>query len=276
MNCGMTCSATWTTGSTVTLTATPGANSTFGGWTGVACNGGNASATCTFTLTGTTNITATFTLNNLTVGKTYVLTSYNGQFGGAGGRVTTVAGSSGASTVYDQNLAAGLNLLRYTFVASSASEALTYTPTNPGNTWHFYGFSNEQVFNNTWSPTSGSSWNTPANWSTGVVPNATGTNASFSARPGPTTVTLNGAKTVGHIQFLGTGDYTITGSQINLKADAGGVSVLNTEAGGSHTIEAGVNLQSDAVKFGADVVDRIWKLWQLYQSMRFWTLYCLE
>ena len=155
---------------------------------------------------------ATLTLNNLTPGKTYVLTSYNGQFGGAGGRVTTVAGSSGASTIYDQNIAAGLSLLRYTFVASSASEALTYTPRSPGDTWHFYGFSNEQVFNNTWSPTSGASWNTPANWSTGVVPNATGTNASFSARPGPTTVTLNGAKTVGHIQFLGTGDYTITGS----------------------------------------------------------------
>ena len=194
---------------------------------------------------------ATFTLNNLTPGKTYILTSYNGQFGGAGGRVTTVAGSSGASTVYDQNLAAGLNLLRYTFVASSASEALTFTPANPANTWHFYGFSNEQVFNNPWSPTSGTSWNTPANWSTGVVPNTAGSNASFSAQAGPTTVTLNGAKTVGHIEFLGTGSYSITGSQINLKADAGGVSVLNTAAGGSHTIEAGVQLQSDAVKFGA-------------------------
>ena len=193
---------------------------------------------------------ATLTLDNLTVGQTYVVTSYNGQFGPAGQRVTTVAGSSGASTVYDQNIAAGLNLLRYTFVASSTSEALSFTPINPANTWHFYGFSNEQVFNNTFSATTNNLWTTPANWSTGIVPAIAGSSASFGPQAGPTTVALNGSKTVGHIQFLGTGSYTITGSQINLRADNGGVSVVNTETGGSHTIEAGVQLVSDAVKFG--------------------------
>ena len=195
---------------------------------------------------------ATLTLNNLIAGKTYVVTSYNGQFGGAGGRVTTVAGSSGASTVYDQNIAAGLNLLRYTFVASSTSEALTFTPRSPGDTWHFYGFSNEQVFNNTWSPNSGSSWNTLANWSTGVVPNAVGANASFSAQAGPTNVSFTSSRTAGHVEFLGTGSYTVNGSTLKLQADAGGVSVLNTpDALGSHTIESLVQLASDTVKFGA-------------------------
>lgn len=56
INCGTTCSAMFTGGSPVTLTATANAGSTFAGWTG-ACTG---SATCVLTLTGNASATATF------------------------------------------------------------------------------------------------------------------------------------------------------------------------------------------------------------------------
>jgi len=56
INCGTTCSASFNSGSKVTLTATPAAGSTFGGWSG-ACTG---TASCTITLSANVSVTATF------------------------------------------------------------------------------------------------------------------------------------------------------------------------------------------------------------------------
>jgi len=47
-------------GSVVTMTATPNAGSSFGGWTGVGCTTG------TVTMIANTSCTATFTLNSVT------------------------------------------------------------------------------------------------------------------------------------------------------------------------------------------------------------------
>jgi Divergent InlB B-repeat domain len=60
ISCGSSCSADYAAGSAVTLTATPGPDSTFGGWSGGGCS---ASATCTVTngLPGSSqSVTATF------------------------------------------------------------------------------------------------------------------------------------------------------------------------------------------------------------------------
>jgi hypothetical protein len=56
INCGTTCSALFTGGTVVTLTATPGPNSTFTGWSG-DCSG---TAACTVTMDTAHNVTATF------------------------------------------------------------------------------------------------------------------------------------------------------------------------------------------------------------------------
>jgi hypothetical protein len=56
IDCGTTCSASFTEGTTVTLTPTPSAGSTFAGWSG-ACSG---SGTCTVTMGFDTAVTATF------------------------------------------------------------------------------------------------------------------------------------------------------------------------------------------------------------------------
>lgn len=57
ISCGGNCSAPYDLGTQVTLTADPGSNSTFGGWSG-ACSG--SSLTCTVTMNGPKTVTATF------------------------------------------------------------------------------------------------------------------------------------------------------------------------------------------------------------------------
>src|SRR2546427_6972843 len=67
-NWGPTCAAAYDSGTVVTLTASAGGGSTFGGWSG--CDGVSGT-TCTVTMSGARSVTATFTLQRftLTVGK---------------------------------------------------------------------------------------------------------------------------------------------------------------------------------------------------------------
>jgi autotransporter-associated beta strand protein len=196
---------------------------------------------------------ATMTLSGLTAGQTYVATFYNQAWTLGDNRTQNVSSTEGASIVYNEDALAA-SVLRYSFVATGETTTLNFLPQIAGTTMHFYGLSNEQVFTNTWSPNVGSTWNNTANWSSGVIPNAQGTNASFPAQAGPTDVSLGGSRTVGHVQFLGTSSYTLTGSVLRFLADAGGSSVLKTDAGSSHTIDAEVSLQSDLTKFGGGSV----------------------
>jgi hypothetical protein len=56
INCGSTCSASYTTGTSVSLTAAAASGSTFAGWSG-ACTG---TGTCTVSMTSARSVTATF------------------------------------------------------------------------------------------------------------------------------------------------------------------------------------------------------------------------
>src|ERR1700736_959695 len=56
INCGQACSASFSSGTKVTLTASPAANSFFAGWSG-ACSG---TAACSVTLTQNTSVMANF------------------------------------------------------------------------------------------------------------------------------------------------------------------------------------------------------------------------
>jgi phospholipase C len=58
INCGQACSASFTSGTRVTLTATAGASSSFAGWTGGGCSGSNPA--CILTLSASQQVTATF------------------------------------------------------------------------------------------------------------------------------------------------------------------------------------------------------------------------
>src|SRR5207247_4912974 len=67
ITCGTSCSASYASGTLVTLTAAPDAGSVFTGWSGGACTG---TGPCTVTLTAATTVTATFTPTfTLTVSK---------------------------------------------------------------------------------------------------------------------------------------------------------------------------------------------------------------
>jgi hypothetical protein len=59
INCGSTCSASYVSGTTVTLTATPAFLSGFGGWTGCDSVSGN---TCTVSMNSARSVTADFRL----------------------------------------------------------------------------------------------------------------------------------------------------------------------------------------------------------------------
>src|SRR6201999_1164863 len=58
INCGPVCAANYANASTVTLTATPSAGSTFAGWSGAGCSGTD---TCTVLMSAAQAVTATFT-----------------------------------------------------------------------------------------------------------------------------------------------------------------------------------------------------------------------
>lgn len=64
IDCGSSCSATYSHGTMVTLTATPSASSTFTTWSGGGCSG---TGPCTVTMTAATFVTAVFTLEQYTL-----------------------------------------------------------------------------------------------------------------------------------------------------------------------------------------------------------------
>lgn len=70
ISCGATCSASFTSGTSVTLTAAPANGSVFGGWSG-ACSG--TASTCTVPMNAAANVGATFNPAP-TGGSTYALT----------------------------------------------------------------------------------------------------------------------------------------------------------------------------------------------------------
>jgi len=101
IDCGVTCSAIYDAGTSVTLSATPAAGSRFAGWSGAGCSGTD---TCTVTMSQARNVTATFVaLHTLTVTKT----------GSGSGTVTSDVGGidcgSTCSAVYDEGTSVTLS-----------------------------------------------------------------------------------------------------------------------------------------------------------------------
>jgi len=100
ITCGTTCSATFSSGSSVVLTATPAGGSVFSGWSGGGCAG---TGTCTLTPTSATTVTATFT-SSTTFGLTATVS------GGGTGTVTSTPAGLACSTVCSATFSSGTSV----------------------------------------------------------------------------------------------------------------------------------------------------------------------
>ena len=100
ITCGTTCSATFSSGSSVVLTATPAGGSVFSGWSGGGCAG---TGTCTLTPTSATTVTATFT-SSTTFGLTVSVA------GGGTGTVTSTPAGLACSTVCSATFSSGTSV----------------------------------------------------------------------------------------------------------------------------------------------------------------------
>jgi subtilase-type serine protease len=90
-------------------------------------------------------------------------------------------------------------------------------------------------------------WTSGGNWSLGV-PNATGAVAKFGTLPAiPTSVAVNGAKTLGGILFDNVNSYTITGGAAEpITLNNGFAAATMTVTNGNHTITAPIILATSA------------------------------
>jgi hypothetical protein len=123
INCGPLCSDSFyrtTTGSVVTLTATPAAGSTLGGWSVPTCG---TNATCAVTLGAAMTVTATFTAPQVTLSVTS--SAVNGQAG--------VVSSSDGSIQCSPTCTGTYN----------SGAVVTLTPTPTGTSSHFLGWSGD-------------------------------------------------------------------------------------------------------------------------------------
>ena len=159
IDCGSDCQESYTSGTSVTLTATPSPGSSFSGWSGGGCSG---TGTCTVNLSAATTVTATFSTTSVLeqyfsdcalpdeweIVRTYSsgywwISSSSNNTGGTGCRALG-AGVSGGSAPYDVELQTPvMDLSAYdsvglefkTYVSSSAPNANVDVSYDGGASW---------------------------------------------------------------------------------------------------------------------------------------------
>jgi hypothetical protein len=120
ISCGSDCGEAYVAGTVVTLTASPDASSTFGGWSGSGCSG---TGTCTLTMDAAKSVTATFTV------KTYTITAT----AGTGGNISpsgTVSVNYGANQAFTITANTGYNVANVLVDGSSVGMVAGYTFNN--------------------------------------------------------------------------------------------------------------------------------------------------
>ena len=114
ISCGSSCSRTFSTGTTVTLSATPATGSVFGGWSGGGCSG---TGSCTIRLDASTIVTATFNSSGGQTGP-FTLTVTKVQNSQSAGSVTSSPAGINCGTDCSESYPAGTTV---TLTASPTS-----------------------------------------------------------------------------------------------------------------------------------------------------------
>ncbi len=138
INCGTTCSTSYTSGTSVTLTASPASGSTFAGWSG-ACSGTGA---CTISMTQARNVIATF---NIAAETTSACGPYPDQ---------TVKGSTSGSSVWGSNPYtddSDFNKAAIHAGLISVGQTATIRKTSAGYLYNFVGSTSNGVTTSGWT-----------------------------------------------------------------------------------------------------------------------------
>ncbi len=219
INCPGTCSANFNSGTTVMLTATPVAGSSFGGWSG-ACSGTGA---CSVTMNAAKSVTATFSLvpGNPLVTLSPSSLTFSGQLLGTTSVARTVTltnSGTGALTITSLTGSADFGGTHNCPISPatlapnvSCSMSLTFTPSVPGSVSGEITIADNAVGAPHLVNLSGTGLTaislSPATLSFGTI--TVGTNSATK------TVTLtNNLNTVLTIGFSASGDYTPEGSGV--------------------------------------------------------------
>jgi hypothetical protein len=120
INCGAVCTATYKSGSVVTLTAAPAGNSTFSSWSGGGCTG---SGKCSLSVNANIAVTAKFTANTYTINTT----------SGAGGSISpsgSVTVNKGANQAFTITPSTGYSIAAVTVDGTAVGAVSTYTFSN--------------------------------------------------------------------------------------------------------------------------------------------------
>jgi phospholipase C len=120
INCGSACSASFSSGTKVTLSATPSSGDSFASWSG-ACSG--SSLTCTLTMNGATSVSATFsrTQVQLSVSETGAGTITSNPAGINCGGICTADFNSGSTVTLTATPAAGNSFNGWSGACSGSS-----------------------------------------------------------------------------------------------------------------------------------------------------------
>ncbi len=117
--------STFKAGTSVTLTAAPGANSSFAGWSG-ACSG--SASTCTITMNANASVTATFNLKSYTI-QSYTITATAGTNGTISPR-GTVSAKQGANQNFTITPNSGYKIADVKVDGASVGAVASYSFTN--------------------------------------------------------------------------------------------------------------------------------------------------
>jgi endoglucanase len=244
INCGSTCSASYSSGTSVTLTAAAASGSTFAGWSG-ACSG---TSSCTVSMTGARSVTATFNASSSSFALTLT------KAGSGAGTVTSAPSGINCGATCSASYASGTSVT-LTAAATSGSTFAGWSGACTGTSTCTVSMTAARAVTATFNSSASFSLSvTKAGTGTGTVTSAPtgincGTTCSANYSTG-TSVTLTAASASGSAFAGWSGSCTGTGSCVLAMTTARNVTAtFNTSGGTGDTCANAVTFTNNTGNF---------------------------